>query len=125
MLDSYLGKRWTTSEFASSPTVEMLTQDFVTYDIYNQLFNADGGLQEKPNIIENYDLALKILTDLNQGKADLFKSDGTRIEERNLDRRYWVSNKNHVPTFDESSDLTWRVSNSKLDDLRDLKEGDL
>ena len=124
MIDSYIGKRWAPTYYATSPSVIMMVQDMVNYDIYDTLFNADGGVQKKSNIRERYEISLAILKDLTDGTAELYDSSGTRIEERDIARRYWVSTKGYVQTFDEGKVLDWRVSPSKLDDLYDDKESD-
>lgn len=124
MIDTYLGHRWTPSDYATAPTVRLLSQDMVTFDVYNTLYNQDGTLQDKPNVTENYELALALLNDLRDGKGTLYNSDGNRIQERDLSRKYWIRTKDYVQTFDEGDTLDMRVSPTKLDDLFDDKQSD-
>jgi hypothetical protein len=102
-----------------------MARGLVTFDIYETIFNADGGIQEKPqNVDNNYKLSLAMLQDFRDANADIFTSDGTRIVKRNLASKYLATNRDYTPTFDVDNPLNWSVSKQRLDDVSQDREND-
>jgi hypothetical protein len=125
MIDSYVGKHWNPTDYATAPVIASMARGLVTFDIYETIFNADGGIQEKPqNVDNNYKLSLAMLQDFRDASAEIFTSDGTRIVKRNLASKYLATNRDYIPTFDVDNPLNWSVSKQRLDDVSQDREND-
>lgn len=125
IIDSYLGLRWTPSDYATAPTVKMLTEQLITYgDLYPLVYTGDSGLNKNDQIVREYETAMEILTSLRDGKGALYDSAGTRISERGLSRKYNISSRNYTQTFNEDHPLNWRTSRTKLHDISDARLSD-
>lgn len=62
---------------------------------------------------DRYKIAMTRLTDLSEGKADLFDTAGNRVIEREVDNKFYFNNRNYTPTFGIDNELNWKVSNSR------------
>jgi len=116
MVESYLGRRYATP-FTQSAMLTKIGEDLVTYDIYNILLNKDSGFVQQDMIQSNYDLALGVLEDLNNGKAVLIDDNGAIVGERNRANKVYTNVSGFVPTFDVGNPLKWTVSPDRQDSL--------
>ena len=127
-IDSFLGKVYLPSTYATSPTVMMLAEDMTTYRIYsNYVYNRPEGISSdaQTQLIETrYNTSLNILEQLRDGKLELYQSDGTRIGQQNSSDTFFISTANYQPTFAEDGELSWGLSKRKIDDLRDARIND-
>ncbi len=127
-VDSFAGKLYLPSDYSTSPTIHMITEDIVTYRIFNNyIYNRPEGLTSnvKGEVLENrFTVALGILEQLRDGKMELYQSDGTRIAQSNKSSRFFISTGGFTPTFLEDGELGWRVSDKKLDSIEDQRELD-
>ena len=123
MVEGYAGRRYT-APFTQSAMVTKITEDLVTYDIYNILLNRDSGLVEQETIQINYELALGMLDDLNTGKAVLIDNSGNLVPERNKSNKVYTNVSDYIPTFDVGNPLNWRVSPDRQEDLNEDRSND-
>lgn len=126
-VNSFAGRLYTPSDYLTAPTIQMVTEDIVTYRIFNNyVYNRPEGQQSGvgERIQNRYETALAVLEQLRDGNMELHKSDGTRIATRSRDDRFFISTENYTPTFEVDGELAWQVSKRRQQDLDDDRLND-
>ena len=121
MIDSFLGRLYTPSTYATSPMIMNLAEDITTYKLFtNYIYNRPEGISSKAKteLIENrYNIAPNLLEQFRDGKMEIYDSAGARIETQSRTDRFYVSTRNYNQTFGEDGELAWQLSANKIDDM--------
>jgi phage gp36-like protein len=127
-VDSYAGRNWSPSDYATAPMITMITEDITTYRLYkNYLYNNPEGMAAGINtdLIDNrFNIAVATLEQLRDGAIELMDSSGNLIAKSDLDNKIYINTVGYSPTTNEDSPLDWCVSPNKLDDIFDARDDD-
>lgn len=124
LVEGYLAKKYQMPMTSNVSLVKTIVEDIATYDIFRWLTTLNRSVQNSEVIKEKYEQSLAILNDITAGKVALFDDLGNYIDERSLEKKYWISTNNRQPTFNLDDPLDWEVSPSRLEEIANDRDSD-
>lgn len=119
-INKYLSKRYDLSSFSTStsvpPLVSSLCETLSEGYIYRRMGRSDKNMMaHSKELVNQVTDNLKMISDY---KLDLVDSSGTPIVDMsNTAYRCLSSTDTYSTTFDEDSELNWKIDTDKLDDI--------
>jgi phage gp36-like protein len=121
-VNSFLSNKYTVP-LTNCTYVIGIVEDLVTYEIWKLLVGRDGVIDQQ--IIDQYNLALNVLTSISKGNQKIVTDSGTIVSERDISTRCWVNNKGYTQTFNVDDSINWKVSEGRLSDIADARDSDV
>jgi len=117
-VNKYLSKRYDISSFTSSvpPLVTSLTETLTEGYTYQRM--SRGNKEWRDRGLELVNMALENLKLISEYKLDLVDSSGNVLTDMsNTAFRCLSSTDSYANTFNEDSELNWKIDSTKLDDI--------